>query len=180
MDPISWLVVNIAGLIVGALQLFVPFLIVTLILMFIFNFVQKKTGWKWIGSAALTLLVSFTIFFFLLNLWFILNGAGQTDVSQIPYDIRDNPLFDQSQSSTLALVLRAIIPSVLAGIVFTLLLLPFAFIGVSIFDLLKKRFKGFWVRFGLTVFLGCILFIFLLAIFPWIPVSLVYLVFFGF
>ncbi len=180
MDPITWLFVNIFDLVVSAAQLFVPVLICSLILLFIFNFVQKKTGWKWIGAAALTLVVSFTLFFFLLHFSNILGGLSNLDASQIPPAIREDPQYAQNESSVVSLVLRIIPQSVLTGIVFALLVLPFAFIGVSIFDGLKKRIKGFWLRFGITVFIGCILFLLLILAFPWIPVSLLYLAFFGF
>lgn len=179
MDPISWLFVNIFGLLVSAIQLFVPVLVCALILTFIFNFVQKKTGWKWIGAAALTLGVSFVAFFLLLHLSYLVGGIGQADLSQVPLEIRTNPTFAQSQVTPLALVLRIIPQSLITGIIFALLVLPFAFIGVSIFDALKKKIRGFWVRFGITTFIGCLLFILLIVAFPWIPVSLVYLAFFG-
>lgn len=180
MDPITWLFANVFDLLVSAAQLFIPVLISALILTFIFNLVQKKTGWKWIGSAALTLVVSFTLFFFLLHTSNILGGWSNLDASQVPAEIRTNPTYVGNEVSPLSLFLRIIPQSILTGIVFALLVLPFAFIGVSIFDALKKRMKGFWVRFGVTVFIGCLLFILLILAFPWIPVSLLYLAFFGF
>lgn len=179
MDPITWLFVNVFDLLVSAAQLFVPVLISALILTFIFNFVQKKTGWKWIGAASLTLGISFMTFFLLLHLSYLVGGIGQTDLSQVPLEIRTNSAFAQSQATPLELVLRIIPQSLITGIIFALLVLPFAFIGVSIFDALRKKIKGFWLRFGLTTFIGCLLFILLILAFPWIPVSLVYLAFFG-
>ncbi len=180
MDPITWLFVNIFDLVVSAAQLFVPVLACTLILMFIFNLIQKKTGWKWIGAAALTLVVSFILFFFLLHVSNILGGLSNLDVSQVPAEIRASPAYIANEVSPFSLLLRIIPQSILTGIVFALIVLPFAFIGVSIFDALKKRLKGFWIRMGVTVFIGCLLFILLLLAFPWIPVSLIYLAFFGF
>jgi hypothetical protein len=180
MDPITWLFVNVYDLFVSAAQLFIPVLVCALILTFIFNIIQKKTGWKWIGNAALTLIVSFTLFFLLLHASNILGGLSDLDATQIPPDIQNNPTFIQSNATPLSLLLKIIPQSILTGIVFALLVLPFAFIGVSIFDALKKRMKGFWVRFGITVFIGCLLFLLLILAFPWIPVSLLYLAFFGF
>ncbi len=104
MDPISWLLINLYGLLAGGIQLFIPFLLATLVLTLVFNFVKKKTGWKWVGSASFTLIASFTLFFFLLNVYFILGGSAQTDVTQVPEDIRASPMWVQSQSNVFFLL----------------------------------------------------------------------------
>ncbi|MFH0970714.1 MAG: hypothetical protein V1776_04625 [Candidatus Diapherotrites archaeon] len=179
MDPLTDVLFNLISLAWVSFQLFVPMLIITVILLFVFNQVQKKTRWKWIGSTILTLFLSFFLFLFVIHSLNIWNGLNATDDSTIPPDLRENPLFEQGRPTPITLEIQAFINSIIGGILLTLLILPFAFIGISIFDVLKKRFHGVWTRLVITVFLGAIGFILLLAFFPWIPVSLIYLVFYG-
>ncbi|MEK6970669.1 MAG: hypothetical protein AABW68_03150 [archaeon] len=180
MDPFTWIITNILGLLAGGAGLFIPVLACALLLTFLFNFVQKKTGWKWIGAATLTIAASFIAFFLILHLSFLLGGLSNTDISQIPPDIRDDPLYAQTVVSPIELGIRIIPQSILTGIIFSLLTLPFALFGVFLFDSLRKKIKGFWLRFAITTYAGCVLFILLIVFFPWLPVSLLYLAFFGF
>ena len=157
----------------------IPILIITVILTFVFNIVQKKLKTKWIQAAVVTLFVSFFIFFLAVHTLNILNGASVTDPASIDADAVNNPDYMASQPSVLSLFINALIKSFIVGVIFSLLLLPFAFLGVSVFDFFQKKIPGIWSRLAIVCFLSAILLVVLLAAFPWIPVSLVYLAFYG-
>jgi hypothetical protein len=180
MDPFTLLLINLFSLASRALQqLFIPFFVGGVILTLLFNFVQKKTHWKWIGSTILTLFLAFTLFFLLIHSWNIWNGLTAFDPTQVPPPIQENPEYAQSQLNPFSWGGRAVIVSLIAGVLFTLVVLPFSFLAVSLFDALKKRFPGFWMRMGIVSYASAVFFILLIILFPWIPVSLVYLAFFG-
>ena len=167
------------GLIPLMVQFTLLFVIGSLYFLFWFNYVQKRTGYKWLGSAALSLFAGFFTLLFLMNIALILAGISSTNIEQIPPDVRENPLFVQSQRDVLSLLVSSFIQSILSSLILTLLLLPFAFLGVGIFDGLKPRVRDVWSRILFACFVGSLLFVLILSIFPWILVSLVYLTFFG-
>ena len=167
------------GLIITSIQLTIPILLLTVFFLFVFNFVQKRTGRKWIGACAITLFAVFLVFFLLVHTLNILNGVSQTDIEQIPPDVRADSAFQSAQANPFVLFFSSILKSILAGGIFALIILPFAFMGVSVFDVLQSRVKDIWPRIILTCWLFSIVLILLLAAFPWIPVSLVYLTFYG-
>ncbi|MEK6821193.1 MAG: hypothetical protein AABY11_02215 [archaeon] len=179
MDPITDLILNLFSLFFTAIQLGIPILILSMGLTFVFNKIQKRTQLKWISAATLTLFMSFFVFFFLLHTFNVGSGVAQTDLSGVPTDILNNPDFQAAQPSAFDFISSILVKSFVGGIVFTLLILPFAFAGVAVFDALKKKYRGVWTRYAIVSFLGGIAFIALLFFFPWIPVSLLYLVFFG-
>lgn len=179
MDVLGVFFSTFLGLLVDTVRLAIPLLTLTLIGVFAFNFIQHRTQMKWIGSAVLTLFGLFTLALFLLHAWNILNGVLDTNVNQIPPDVREQSEFSVAQANPFFLLGGALVQSIVTGVVLTLLTLPVAFLGVIVFELLKKRVKGVWPRLALTCFLGSLVFILLLAAFPWILVSLVYLAFFG-
>lgn len=168
---ISWVWVGI--------QLGVIFTLCTIPTIFLFNFFQKKYGWKWLGAALATMITAITLVFFLFHTMNIFAGFGATDITLVPPTIRDTPEFQADQPNLFFTVGAALIQSLFSGIIFAILILPFAFAGVAVFDGLKKRIKGVWSRIFITCFLAALVFILVLGVFPWILVSLIYLAFFG-
>lgn len=160
-------------------QLGVVFTLLVIPALFLFNFFQKKYGWKWLGAALATMVTSITFVFFLFHVMNIFAGFGATDITLVPPSIRNSPEFQADQPNLFFTLGSALIQSLFSGIIFAILILPFAFAGVAVFDGLKKRIKGVWPRIFLTSFLAALMFIIVLGIFPWILVSLIYLAFFG-
>lgn len=179
MDPLTEAVGNVISLLVNSIQLAIPLTIAVILGLFLFNYFQKKYAWKWIGAALATMMVGFTLFFFLVHAVNLLEGLSATDTSLVPPDIRNTPEFQADQPNVIILFISALWKSILTGIIFSILTLPFAFAGVAVFDSLKPRLKGVWSRIFATSFLASIVSILLLGAFPWILVSLIYLAFFG-
>lgn len=171
---------SLLDLIWTSIPLAIIFTCATIIGLFFFNFFQKKYGWKWTGAALTTMVVCFTLFFALVHFSNLYAGLTTSDPSLIPPEVRNNPEFQADQPNVLFLIFSILIQSALSGIIFSILILPFAFGGVALFDSLKTRMKGVWPRILLICFISSVLFILLLGVFPWILVSLVYLAFFGF
>ncbi len=180
MDPLSQGIQTLLGLIVNGIQWTIPLTAATVGGLFLFNFFKKKYGWKWIGSTLASMVVGFTILFFLLHTINIYHGFSATDSSLVPPDIRSTPEFQADQPNALFLLAGALFKSAVAGVILSILILPFAFAGVAVFDTLKSRIKGVWPRIFVTCFLASLVLIVLLAAFPWILVSVIYLIFFGF
>ncbi len=179
MDPLSEGIQTIFGLIINGIQITIPLTLATICGLFLFNFFKKKYGWKWIGSTLASLSVGFAILFFLIHTINIYNGFAATDTTLVPPDIRNTPEFQADQPNVVLLLVAALFKSAVAGIILSILVLPFAFAGVAVFDALKPRVKGVWPRIILTCFAASLVLVVLLAAFPWILVSLIYLVFFG-
>lgn len=168
---ISWVWVGI--------QLGVIFTLCTIPSIFLFNFFQKKYGWKWLGATLATLTTTIALVFFIIHVMNIFSGFGATDINLVPPSIRNSPEFQADQPNLFFTIGSALLQSLFSGIIFAILILPFAFAGVAVFDGLKKRVKGVWPRIFITCFLAALVFILVLGVFPWILVSLVYLAFFG-
>ncbi len=179
MDPLSEALGNVISLLVSGIQLAIPLTLAVVLGLFLFNYIQKKYAWKWIGAALATMVVGFTLFFFLVHVVNLYSGLSATDTSLVPPDIRNTPEFQADQPNVIILLLSSAWKSILTGIIFSILTLPFAFAGVAVFDALKPRVKGVWVRIFATSFLASVVSIILLGVFPWILVSLIYLAFFG-
>lgn len=148
--------------------------------LFLFNFFQKKFQWKWAGSTLLTGVVFFGAIFFLIHVSNMVAGLSASDTSLIPPDIRQDPAFAAGQPNVIILLASSLVQSLISGIIFSILLLPFAFGGVALFDTLKNRMVGVWPRVIVVCFLSSLAAVILLGAFPWILVSLIYLAFFGF
>lgn len=177
MDPITDAIRAVIGFFINGIQLTIPLTLAVIAGLFLFNFFQKKYGWKWIGSAFATMVVGFTLILFVIHAVNIFHAYSVTDTSLVPPDVRSNPLYQADQPNSILLLGSALLQAFLSGIIFSLVVLPFAFAGVAVFDSLKPRVKGVWTRIILTCFLASLIFILLLAAFPWILVSLVYLAF---
>ncbi len=170
---------NLFSLLVSGLLLFPWVAGATLIGLFIFNFLQKKLRWKWLGAAVLSVLVFCIIVLLALNLLNFWNGWQNTDLSLVPSDIREQAEFQNDQASPLIVFLQVVLQSFISGILFTIVLFPFVFLGWMLFEVLKKRFPGTWPRLIITAYVFSLLALVLVIVFPWIPVSLVYLAYFG-
>ena len=48
-----------------------------------------------------------------------------------------------------------------------------------LFEVLQKRFPGMWPRLIIVSYVFSLVALLLIVIFPWVPVSLVYLAYFG-
>ncbi|MBM3282067.1 MAG: hypothetical protein FJY86_01855 [Candidatus Diapherotrites archaeon] len=147
--------------------------------LFFFNYFQKKFQWKWLGASLATGIVFFTIILFIIHSVNLFSAYALTDSSSIPADIRNDPLFQADQPNPLILFVSAFIQSLFSGIVLALISLPFLFGGVALFDALRVRVKGVWSRLALICFLASGLMVILLSFFPWLLVSLVYMVYWG-
>lgn len=180
MDPLSEGIRSIFGLIWTSIPITFIFTLAAILGLFLFNFFQKKFRWKWAGSALAALVAGFTLLFFLIHMSNLYHGFTSTDSTLIPPDVRNDPLFQADQPNIIFLAISALIQSIISGIIFSILILPFAFGGVALFDGLKTRVKGVWPRIILICFLASVVFILLLGAFTWLLVSLVYLAFFGF
>lgn len=179
MDPLTEAIGNVISLLVNSIQLAIPLTIFVILALFLFNFIQKKYAWKWIGSALATMVVGFTLFFLLVHVVNLYSGLAATDTSIVPPEIRNTPEFQADQPNVIILLLSTVWKSILTGIIFSILTLPFAFAGVAVFDALKPRVKGVWMRIFATSLFASAVSIILLGAFPWILVSLIYLAFFG-
>jgi hypothetical protein len=179
MDPLTEALRNVFGLLTNGIQLTIPLVVFVVIALFIFNFLKKKYGWKWIGSALAAMLIFFSLSFFLIHTVNLSQGFSSTDTSLVPPDIRNTPEFQADQPNVFFLLFSLLIQSLFSGVVFSILAMPFAFAGVAVFDALSPKVKGVWSRILITCFLASLVTIVLLGFFPWILVSLVYLAFFG-
>jgi hypothetical protein len=161
----------------SAIFWFIPLAVVIIIGLFIFNYIQRQRNWKWIGTSTATIFVMMFILLFGFNLSVIISANEQTNVEQIPLELRENPNYEETSPFALAGI--AFVKSILGGVVLTVLLMPFAFLGMATFESLKKRIKGVWPRIFITSFIWAAVGSLLLLWFPWILAGLIYLVFFA-
>lgn len=169
----------IVSIIGGGIQLFIPLLIALLVGLFVFNFIQKRTQWKWLGSAIATVFVLWFVIFAFIQITSILAAAGQTDLNLIPEPIRNDPAFQESTDSVLGLILQGIFQSILVAAIFSLISMPFIFLGLVAFSFTEKHFRSVWARLGITVAAWSLILAALIFFFPWILAGLIYLAFFG-
>ncbi len=168
------------GLVVNGVLLTIPLLVLVGIDLFLFNRVKSQTKWKWFQTAFASIFILVAGILIIVTIWNVGNGFIDTNVDQIPPDVRNNPQFQLSQVNLFLLLGQGILQSLLSGLILSAILLPFAFVGMGVFEWLqKKRNIPVWEGILLTCFLGALLLLILLAAFPWIPVSLLYLAFFG-
>ncbi|MDP2666496.1 MAG: hypothetical protein Q8P05_03280 [Candidatus Diapherotrites archaeon] len=161
------------------LALFIPLLMGVLVGILVFNAVQHRTGWKWVPAAGFTLLLLWTLLFFLVNTSNLLNGLQNTDLSVIPPDVQGDKVYQDSQPHPILFFFRALFQSILGAFVFTILSFPFVFLGMMSYEWLSKRTKNVWYRLIGVAGIWSLLLGALLTAFPWILVGVIYLAFFG-
>ncbi|QQR92211.1 MAG: hypothetical protein IPJ89_03550 [Candidatus Iainarchaeum archaeon] len=174
-NPIDVLI-SIIG---GGVYFFIPLLVALMVGLFVFNFIQKKTQWKWMGSAIATVFILWFVVFVFIHFTSILAAAGQTDYHLIPEPIRNDPSFAGTTDSVLGLLLQSIVQAILSSAIFTLISMPFIFLGLVTFSLTEKRFTSIWARLAVTIGVWSLILAALVYFFPWILAGLIYLGFFG-
>lgn len=179
MADYSNLVEVLVSIIGGGINLFIPLLILLLVGLFLFNFIQKKMQWKWLGSAIATVFVLWVALFIFIHFASILTAAGQTDLNLIPQEVRENPAFGETTDSAGGLLLQSVLQSILSAAIFTLICMPFIFLGLITFSLVEKKFTAVWARLALTTAIWSLILSALVYFFPWILAGLIYLAFFG-
>lgn len=174
-NPIDVLI-SIIG---GGVYFFIPLLVTLLVGLFVFNFIQKKTQWKWMGGAIATVFILWFAVFVFIHFTSILAAAGQTDLNLIPQEIRNDPSFAGTTDSVLGLLLQSIVQAILSAAIFALISMPFIFLGLVTFSLAEKRFTSIWARLAVTIGIWSLILAALVYFFPWILAGLIYLAFFG-
>ena len=170
----------IASVVGATIPLFLPLLVITLIGLFLFNWFQKKFQWKWMGSSIAVVYILWFVFLVGIHAWNIYSATQQIDLSVIPPDIRANPLFQQTYSEdAISLFVQAIFQSLITAGIFSLICMPFVFLGLVTFELIGKRVKSIWAKLILNTWGWCLVLVLLMLAFPWILTGLIYLAFFG-
>lgn len=156
---------------------FIPLSIVTIVGLFFFNYIQKRKKWKWVGNSLVSLFALSFIFLLGFNLLIINSAVQNTDIEQIPIELRENP--DYLETPWFVLAGLALVKSILGALFLCVFLFPFAFFGMTTFELLKKKVKGIWPRIILTCFIWAGVGSIILLWFPWVLAGVIYLLFFG-
>jgi len=155
-------------------QLFIWFIIGSFVGLKLKGFLQKKFNLSFVVSviASMTIIFFIILFFLYFSNWY--SALLEENLGYRP---------DFATPSTIDIILFfvfSLIRVILLSVLFSLILLPFAFIGSVLMPIIKEKINNelasFVIANALLFALGLFIVLFLL---PWIPLAMLYLIFFA-
>lgn len=175
LNLVLYLIFSLLDLLKGTIVWSIPTFFLVLIITFVRRKVAEKYKLNWVKSAiASTFIVLFTL---ILILYFspIVLSLGQETIGEIPAEGR--PALLEILGSLILFVLRLF----LVAVVISLILLPFEFVAVYLFEKVSRTWRlNYYINLYIVSFLVTLIAaIILLFIFPWSLAGMLYLLFFG-